>query len=206
VHASRDGEIWARTIVARLQELTVPSRSHGRWPFRTSPAIALCAAAWSRRSTNRRRCTCTTKTMGRGWSCSPGRCRPSKNAKMSPLAQVAINGFAWVDHGMGYSFVESPPTEALHPMPMRRAARSPPTPEPQAPRASGCALNGARPSPGRRARDPSGGVEAACDRLSVPLGHRAHRRRGSAAAASPPRSSERRPLLGKLASHRACRG
>ena len=123
-----------------------------------------------------------------------------QNAKMSPLAQVAINGFAWVDHDMGYSFVESPPTEALHPMPMRRAARSPPTP-----RASGCALNGARPSPRRRARDPSGGVEAACDRLSVPLGHRAHRRRGSAAAASPPRSSERRPLL-KLASHRACRG
>jgi hypothetical protein len=119
-----------------------------------------------------------------------------QNAKTSPLAQVAINGFAWVDHGMGYSFVESPPTEALHPMPMRRATRSPPPPEPQAPRASGCALNGARPSPRRRARDPSGGVEAACDRLSVPLGHRAHRRRGSAAAASPPRSSERRPLLG----------
>jgi hypothetical protein len=46
-----------------------------------------------------------------------------QNAKMSPLAQVAIDGFAWVDHGMGYGFVESPPTEALHPMPMRRAAR-----------------------------------------------------------------------------------
>ena len=39
-----------------------------------------------------------------------------QNAKMSPLAQVAINGFAWVDHGTGYSLVGSPPTEALHPI------------------------------------------------------------------------------------------
>jgi anti-sigma factor RsiW len=39
-----------------------------------------------------------------------------QNAKMSPLAQVAISGFAWIDHGMGYSLVESLPTEALHPI------------------------------------------------------------------------------------------
>jgi hypothetical protein len=37
-----------------------------------------------------------------------------QNAKMSPLAQVPINGFAWVDHGIGSSLVGSPPTEALH--------------------------------------------------------------------------------------------
>jgi hypothetical protein len=37
-----------------------------------------------------------------------------QNAKMSPLAQVPINGFAWVDHDIGCSLVGSPPTEALH--------------------------------------------------------------------------------------------
>jgi hypothetical protein len=37
-----------------------------------------------------------------------------QNAKMSPLAQVAINGIAWVDHSMAYSPVGSRPTEALH--------------------------------------------------------------------------------------------
>jgi anti-sigma factor RsiW len=35
---------------------------------------------------------------------------------MSPLAQGAINGFAWADHGIGYSLVGSPPAEALHPI------------------------------------------------------------------------------------------
>jgi len=39
-----------------------------------------------------------------------------QNAKMSPLAQGTVNGFAWADHGMGYSLVGSPPTEALHPI------------------------------------------------------------------------------------------
>lgn len=38
------------------------------------------------------------------------------SGKMSPLAQVAINGFAWIDHAMAYSRVGSPPTEALHPI------------------------------------------------------------------------------------------
>jgi anti-sigma factor RsiW len=39
-----------------------------------------------------------------------------ENAKMSPLAEGTVNGFAWADHGMGYSLVGSPPTEALHPI------------------------------------------------------------------------------------------
>jgi anti-sigma factor RsiW len=39
-----------------------------------------------------------------------------QNAKMSPLTRGAINGFAWADHGIGYSLVGSPPPEALHPI------------------------------------------------------------------------------------------
>jgi anti-sigma factor RsiW len=39
-----------------------------------------------------------------------------QNMAMSPLAQGAINGFAWADHGIGYSLVGSPPAEALHPI------------------------------------------------------------------------------------------
>jgi hypothetical protein len=67
-----------------------------------------------------------------------------QNATMSPLAQVAINGIAWVDHGMRYSLGESRPTEALHPIADERR-QIPPTPEPWPPRAAVRALNGVRP-------------------------------------------------------------
>lgn len=39
-----------------------------------------------------------------------------QNAAMSPLAQGAVNGFAWADHGIGYSLVGPSPAEALHPI------------------------------------------------------------------------------------------
>jgi anti-sigma factor RsiW len=39
-----------------------------------------------------------------------------QNAKMSPLLQGTVNGFAWADRGMGYSLVGSPPIESLHPI------------------------------------------------------------------------------------------
>ena len=46
-----------------------------------------------------------------------------QNAKMSPLAQVAINGFAWVDHGTGYSLV--PTRRGSMPASFLRPARKP---------------------------------------------------------------------------------
>jgi anti-sigma factor RsiW len=39
-----------------------------------------------------------------------------QNAAMSPLAQGTVNGFAWADHGIGYSLVGPSPAEALHPI------------------------------------------------------------------------------------------
>jgi anti-sigma factor RsiW len=39
-----------------------------------------------------------------------------KSMPMSLYAQGALNGFAWSDHGMGYSLVGATPSELLHPL------------------------------------------------------------------------------------------
>ena len=39
-----------------------------------------------------------------------------RDAAMSPLAQDAVNGFAWAQHGMGYSLVGPPSPQILHPI------------------------------------------------------------------------------------------
>jgi len=39
-----------------------------------------------------------------------------RDSTMSPLAQNAVNGFAWAEHGMGYSLVGPPSAEILHPI------------------------------------------------------------------------------------------
>jgi anti-sigma factor RsiW len=39
-----------------------------------------------------------------------------QNTAMSPLAEGAVNGFAWADHGIGYSLVGPSSAEALHPI------------------------------------------------------------------------------------------
>jgi anti-sigma factor RsiW len=39
-----------------------------------------------------------------------------QNAKMSPLAEGGVNGFAWADRGMGYGLVGTSQAEALHPI------------------------------------------------------------------------------------------
>jgi anti-sigma factor RsiW len=39
-----------------------------------------------------------------------------QNTAMSPLLRSAVNGFAWADHGMGYSLVGPPPAAILHPL------------------------------------------------------------------------------------------
>jgi anti-sigma factor RsiW len=39
-----------------------------------------------------------------------------QNTAMSPLARGVVNGFAWADHGIGYSLVGPPSGEALHPL------------------------------------------------------------------------------------------
>jgi anti-sigma factor RsiW len=39
-----------------------------------------------------------------------------QNTPMSPLVSGNINGFAWVDHGIGYSLVGQPPGGTLHPL------------------------------------------------------------------------------------------
>jgi anti-sigma factor RsiW len=39
-----------------------------------------------------------------------------RDSAMAPLAEDAVNGFAWAEHGMGYSLVGPPSAEILHPI------------------------------------------------------------------------------------------
>jgi anti-sigma factor RsiW len=117
VQTPRDGEVWTRTIVARLPKLpepiarsvTVPALSGCGYRYMGGRLVATAhgpaALHMYDDDDHGTRRVMLTRPMA-----------TEQNAKMSPLAQVAINGFAWVDHGMGYSLVGSPPTEALHPI------------------------------------------------------------------------------------------